>query len=341
MRLPNWVGDVLLATPFLRALRRGYPDAKLTVHGKGHTLELVAEEGLWDRALPLEKPGKLWPVREGQRVRREAGPFDLALILPNSFSSAVVARLVGARERVGYGLNGRSPLLTRALPVQKVGRLRPIPMVDYYLAMLEALGIDTAGIPRRPQLTVTPEQAARAAELRRAAGIAPDARVWALNFGGAWKTKRWVPHQGGQLIQLLRGEGIVPYLLWGPGEEELRDEVVAAAGGEPVPGADTLIPLDGLTAFLQGVELMVSTDSGPRHFGVAAGTPVIVLVGGTHPDYTHVDYDRYRILCAEVECWPCHLKTCPIDFRCMRLLTPAYVLQSGLSLLGELSDHPG
>jgi len=99
-----------------------------------------------------------------------------------------------------------------------------------------------------------------------------------------------------------------------------------------------MIKLQDLTAFLQRVELMVSTDSGPRHFGVAAGAPVIVLVGGTHPDYTHVDYDRYRVLCAEVECWPCHLKTCPIDFRCMRLLTPPHVLRSGLQLLAEVAE---
>jgi len=328
---------VLLATPFLRALRRGYPEARIVVHGRKHTLGLVADEGLWDASVALEKQGKLWPVREGQRVKREAGPFDLALILPNSFSSAVVARLSGARERVGYALNGRSPLLTRALPVKKVGRLRPIPMVDYYLAMLEQLGVSTEGIARRPQLSVSAEQQARADAALEAAGIAPGSRIWALNFGGAWLTKRWVPHQGGQLIQLLRAEGVVPFLLWGPGEEALREEVVAAAGGE-VPGADRMIKLQDLTAFLQRVELMVSTDSGPRHFGVAAGAPVIVLVGGTHPDYTHVDYDRYRVLCAEVECWPCHLKTCPIDFRCMRLLTPPHVLRSGLQLLAEVAE---
>ncbi|MCA8921673.1 MAG: glycosyltransferase family 9 protein [Planctomycetes bacterium] len=330
---------MLLATPFLRALRRGYPEARIVVHGKGHTLGLVEAEGLWDASVPLQKPGKLWPIQEGRRVAREAGPFDLALILPNSFSSAVVARLSGARERVGYALNGRSPLLTRPLPVKKVGRLRPIPMVDYYLAMLEQLGVSTEGIARRPQLSVSAEQRAGAEATLRAAGIAEGERVWALNFGGAWKTKRWVPHQGSQLIQLLRGEGITPFLLWGPGEEALRDEVAAGAGGT-VPGAETLVPLGELTPLLEQVELMVSTDSGPRHFGVAAGAPVIVLVGGTHPDYTHVDYDRYRVLCAEVECWPCHLKTCPIDFRCMKLLTPPHVLQAGLSLLKELEDRP-
>lgn len=336
VRLPNWVGDVLLATPFLRALRAVAPRARVVAHGKRAALELLGREGLFDQAVPLLRgSGLLGPWREGRRVRREAGRPDLALLLPNSFSSALTAWATGATERVGYGLNGRGPLLTRALPVARQGRLRPIPMVDYYLALLQSLSpTPLAPQPRRPQLAIEEQDRARAAARLAELGVPAGARPWAINLGGAWETKRWIPAHAGALVRLLRAEGVVPLLLWGPGEEGLRDQVLAAAGGD-VPGAGGMLGLAELAPALSLCELMISTDSGPRHFGVAAGVPVLVLIGSTHPGYTTVEYPALELLCEQVECWPCHLKRCPIDFRCMQRLGPEKVLAAARALLAR------
>jgi lipopolysaccharide heptosyltransferase II len=339
VRLPNWVGDVLLATPFLMGLRRAAPQAEVVAHGKAHNLRLLSHEGLWTSEVVLGPRGRgarrwAWPWREGRRVRLEAGPCDLAVLLPNSFSSALVARAVGARHRVGYGLNGRSWLLTETLPVQKTGRLRPIPMVDYYLGLLTALGASTDGLPRRPVLSSPPGAAEEAKAFLESQGIGPADRVWAINVGGSWETKRWIPEHAGKLARALRERGQTPLMLWGPGEEGLAARAREAAGGE-LPGAGAMVPLRSLLAVLERCEMMVTTDSGPRHFGIAAGIPVIVVVGSTHPGYTHVDYPDYRILCEEVDCWPCHLKHCPIDFRCMHLLTANRVMAAGDQLLAD------
>lgn len=338
VRLPNWVGDVLLATPFLRALRQIAPRAQVIGHGKRGALELLAPEGLIDRPLPLQGAGGLLgPWREGRRVRREVGRPDLALLLPNSFSSALLAWATGAPERVGYALNGRGQLLTRGLPVKREGRLRPIPMVDYYLALLDSLGAPLPPVERRPLLRLDAPALARGQARLRALGVPEGSRPWAINLGGAWETKRWIPAHAGALVRLLRAEGVVPLLLWGPGEEGLRDEVLAAAGGE-VPGGRDMISLPDLAPTLAHCELMISTDSGPRHFGVAAGVPVLVLIGSTHPGYTRVDYAPLELLCEEVECWPCHLKRCPIDFRCMQRLGPEKVLGAARALLARVGE---
>lgn len=334
VRLPNWVGDVLLATPFLKALRRAAPGARVLLHGRKAALGVLAHEGLHDAQAPLGRlDGPVALLREGRRLRAEHGPPDVALLLPNSFSSALVARAAGAVRRVGYALNGRRLLLTDALPAKKEGRLRPTPMVDYYLAMLERLGASTAGIARRPSLTVTPAQRERAAAFLARTRLGQDGRpVWAINIGGSWLTKRWLPEHAGALAVRLEERGVAPLLLVGPDELDLGRAAVAAAG-RPIAGADEVVPLADLAAVLERCQLLVTTDSGPRHFGVAAGIPVLVLIGSTHPGYTEVDYDALDLLCERVECWPCHLKRCPIDFRCMTRLTPDKVLAAGDRLL--------
>jgi heptosyltransferase-2 len=325
VRFPNWVGDVVLATPFLGELRRLYPRAEIVAHGKGRLFEITEGGGLHDRAVPLERRGgPLWPLLEGRRLRRLLGEVDLAFVLPNSLSSAVIARTLGARRRIGYGLDGRSVFLTDALPVAKQGRLRPIPMVDYYLGLLRPLGHDVSAVPRRPALPVSEASRARVQVLLERLGVAAGDRLWALNAGGAWETKRWIPEYVGQLIDMIAARGARPFLLTGPGEEEIVRRARAVAKTSFL-GADELVPLRDLTAFLQRCELLVTTDSGPRHFGVAAGIPVVALIGPTHPAYTVVDHKANRILCEEVDCWPCHLPVCPVDFRCMTRLLPEKV----------------
>lgn len=333
VRLPNWVGDVVLATPFLRALRRAAPRATIAAHGRGAAFKILANEGLYDRELGLQKGGLLWPLREGKRVRAELGELDLAVLLPNSVSSAMVAWSAGARQRLGYRLNGRGALLTAGPVVRKEGLLRPVPMVDYYLGLLEHLGVDTSDEPRRPILTPSPEAEDRVEELLTRLELnAPSIRRWALNLGGSWETKRWIPQYAGELVRRIRRAGAAPILLRGPDEGELA-EAVCEAAGERVPGADDVVGLTELTALMRRCEVLITSDSGPRHFGVAAQIPVLVLIGSTHPHYTTVDHRGLELLSEWVDCWPCHLKTCPLDFRCMRALTPARVQRAAEALV--------
>jgi heptosyltransferase-2 len=337
VRLPNWVGDVVLATPLLAALRKGLPRAEIIVHGRERFFELLEGGGLYDRAVPLvRRGGPVWPFLEGARLRRLLGRVDVALLCPNSLSAAIIARVMGAPRRIGYRLNARGPLLTDALFAKKEGRLRPVPMVDYYLGLAAALGLDTSAVLRRPVLPVSDGARARARAILERAGVRPGDRVWALNAGGAWETKRWIPEYLGELADMVAARGARPFLLHGPGEDEIVARARAVARTE-VLGAGEMVPLADLGAFLKSCEILVTTDSGPRHIGVAAGIPVVALIGPTHPAYTVVDHPALSVLCEEVDCWPCHLPVCPVDFRCMKRLTPDKVANACDRLLESLS----
>ena len=165
---------------------------------------------------------------------------------------------------------------------------------------------------------------------------APGLRRWAINLGGSWETKRWIPAHAGQLVRLLRQRGITPLLLRGPDEQALADATCEAAG-EEVPGAAEVVGLTELTSVLRRCEVLITTDSGPRHFGIAAGIPVLVLIGSTHPGYTAVDYPALALASEEVRCWPCHLKVCPLEFRCMRALTGERVASEAAALVERVA----
>jgi len=339
VRLPNWVGDVVMAQPFLSALRRGFPEACIEVHGKKHTFSFIRPCGSYDYEIPLERePGPLWPFKEGRRVRAVRPAFDLAIVLPNSLSSGIIAWTIGAPRRLGYRLNARGPLLTEALYAKKVGRLRPIPMIDYYLKLAAQAGASIEGIPRRPVLPITEEAKAWADDFLSRNGVKDGDVIWAFNAGGAWLTKRYIPEYVAELADRIAARGARPLILGGPDELAIGETIRSSAKSSELFGLpEEVVPLDRLTAVLARCQILITTDSGPRHFGVAAGIPVLVTIGPTHPGYTGVDYDRLAIVCDEVECWPCHLKQCPLagdeHFKCMRRLDPDRVLGAADQLL--------
>src|SRR6185295_11124107 len=132
LRLPNWIGDVIMATPSMRAVRAGFPGAEIVVAARPSGLPMLAGAPWFDRAVAVPGGGgPLAPWRLGRRLAAER--FDIAILLPNSWSSAITAAAARIPRRIGYANDGRGLLLTEKLHVRRVGRLRPVPMVQYYL----------------------------------------------------------------------------------------------------------------------------------------------------------------------------------------------------------------
>jgi heptosyltransferase-2 len=226
VRLPNPAGDVVLATPVLRALRAALPDARITWAARPAGLSLL--DGLLDRddVFPLAGPfgrGALAPWRTGRAWRRLG--VDAVLCLPNSWSSGLAARASGAPVRVGYARRGRGLLLTHRLaqPRAADGRLEPEPMGDRYQRLAAVLGAVPDGRPAR--LVATPEgerlAAARLARAGRAGpfvGVSPGAA-----FG---PSKVYPPRLLAEAVAAIALEaGLPPLVLCGPGEEALCSEV--------------------------------------------------------------------------------------------------------------------
>jgi len=328
VRLPNWVGDVVMATPALISLRKGFPESTITVIGKENARVLLDGLDLWDAYLPFDRHGmeagtfKFLQVAGGIRRQR----YDTGIILPNSQSSALLFALGGVKRRIGYARHGRGTLLTHPVPVKrKKGRFIPVPMVFYYLRLVEALGIKSA--TTHTELVVAPEDAAWSSELWQALGYQDGRPVVGITPGASFgPSKQWPPSYFSRVSDMMMG-GLDTHVLFlpGPGEEPLMEEILRAAEGEPDVLAPEQTPLNRLKAIIQRCDLLLTNDTGPRHIAVALRRPVVVIMGPTDPRYTATDLEDTIILRKELPCSPCMLKACPKDHACMTLITPEEV----------------
>jgi heptosyltransferase-2 len=333
--LPNWVGDAVMATPALRALRRHFRDARIAgvvrpyvggVLEGGDWFDEVILTGGWPRGV-LATAAKLRLLR-----------IDLAVLFPNSFRSALVAWLGGCRRRLGYGRYGRSPLLTEPLLAEREpdGRLRVSPVLDAYNRLAERAGCPPPGSDLELFTTAADEAGADAAW--QSAGLDRSAEVVCLNPGAAFgSAKHWpVEHFALLARDLAQQRGCGVLVLCGPAERELARQIAAAARHPAVHALGDLgVPLSlGLTkACVRRADLLVTTDSGPRHFAHAFDRPVVTLFGPTHIGWTETYHPRALHLQKQVDCGPCQLRVCPLDHRCMKSLTPAEVFRAAEALL--------
>ncbi len=335
--LPNWVGDVVMATPALRALRDHFRGARLVGVARPYVAG-VLEGGDWfDEVVPAG-PG----LRGLFATSRRLGQLrpDVAVLFPNSVRTALTAWLGGCRRRVGLVLDPvRRMLLTDALdPVRDAtGRRTPSPVIDDYNRLAEAVGCPPPG--RRMELFTTAADEAAADAAWRRAGFGPGREVVCLNTGGAFgPAKQWPAEYFAELARGFaagRGRGVL--VLCGPAERELARRIAETAGHPavvPLSAGGLPPPSLGLTkACVRRCDLLVTTDSGPRHFAAAFGRPVVTLFGPTHVAWTETYFPRAVHLQKEVECGPCQRRVCPLDHRCMTRLLPAEVAAAAERLL--------
>ena len=342
--LPNWIGDAVMATPALRALRSHFADARLVGVMKPYVAE-VFEGGDWFDEIVLANGGS-WSqgvLAVAWRLRRLE--VEEAVLFANTFRSALTACLGGCRRRIGYARHGRSLLLTDALPPVRddLGRLKPSPVIDAYNRLAER-----AGCPRPTHLMelFTTSADERAADwVWQCARLEDYSEVVCLNPGAAFgAAKHWPGAYFAALAHRLaeqRGSGVL--VLCGPKESELARAIANEAHHANVHAlADLTAPRTpdgpalsiGLTkACVRRADLLVTTDSGPRHFAAAFDRPVVTLFGPTHIEWTETYHPRAVHLQKRFECGPCQLRVCPLDHRCMRELKPDEVFAAAEGLL--------
>jgi heptosyltransferase-2 len=331
--LPNWVGDVVMATPAIRALRDAYPNDRMVGVLKPYVRGMIDGARWFDELIGTDS-GALAVAR---RLRGER--IDLAVLFPNSFRSALMARLGGCRRRIGYRRYGRGPLLTDKLePVTDArGRLKPSPIIDAYNRLAERAG---ARPTRRMELFTTPADEQVVDAIWSRYGFRRRPEIIGLNPGAAFgSSKCWSVDAFAAVARRFvaeRGSGVL--VLCGPGERELARQIVARAGSENVHSLADVAPSLGLTkACVRRCDLLVTTDSGPRHFAAAFDRPVVTLFGPTHIAWTETYYAKAVHLQKEVECGPCQQRLCPLDHRCMTRLTPDEVYTAAQQLLARSS----
>jgi heptosyltransferase-2 len=319
---PNWLGDAVMALPAIANVCSALPAASLAVAARPTIAPLFTMVPGVAEIVTLA--GRSASVRALAERRS-----DVALILPNSFNAARLARAAGIRERWGYRTDFRSLLLTRAVPAPSRAH-----QTEYYRRLVEALGFP--GGPRAPRLEVSEERRAAGAALLGAAGwdrrqplvgIAPGAA-----FGGA---KRWPAHSFAALADGLAGDGARVVVVGAAADRsaaaELRSAMRTPADVIDLIGR-TDVPM--LAAVLSQCRALVTNDSGAMHVAAAVGINVTALIGPTRERETGpMGTGRHAVLTHDVWCRPCMLRECPLTHRCMTGITVDAALSATRHLL--------
>ena len=331
---PNWVGDVVMATPLFDCLRRGYAGDELAAVARGYVKGILDPNPWFDSVIVGEDKtagGLVGLIRKIQQQRP-----DVSLVLPNSIRAALIARLGGSRKVIGYRRDGRSMLLNGGPRPERIGgKIKPVPMVHYYLKIARWLGLPPPP-SIRPQLFFSRRQQQRAESLLAGWGVAETDFVVALNPGAQFgSAKCWPAEHFARLAELLvRRWSCKIILLVGPGEEELGGRIAQLSRVKIIDTGPERIDLATLKPLVKHCRLMITNDTGPRHYAVAMGVPVVVMMGPTDPRYTGANLENTIVLRHDADCAPCHEKTCPRTHACMTAITPEQVMAAAGDLVG-------
>ena len=332
VRSPNWVGDAVMMTPALRALRQ-CGVGELVVSGRSYLAPLLDGHPHIDRF--EEAP------QRGVRALRQAAAslaesqFHAAVCFPDSTRAALLPALAGIPVRVGYAREPiRRALLTNSLaPPSENGRRVPISMIERFLRITRAIGCDDAG--EAMELHVHAEARSRVRSRLAAVGVAAGTEYFVVTPGASFgASKLWPPEHFARACDLMEKQmGLRAVLAPGPGEAAIAQAIADKAQSEPIRLGTPVSGLADLVALLADARLLLTNDTGPRHIAVALSRPVVCVIGPTDQRHTAHLLESQRVLREDVPCSPCHRKVCPIDHRCMTRLAPERVVAAAQELL--------
>ena len=339
--LPRWVGDLVMSTPMLRAVRDHFgASARITGVAKPMFAELLEGTPWLDRLVFYDRHSRD-PARRFRAVARQlrADRADIAVIVPNSLSSAALAWAGGARRRVGFARHGRRWLLTDPLAAPRAVSRKPglaswfrvEPASPAGHAMDLAVRIGAARQPLTLELATTPADESLANDVM--GRLFPAAQSGAIgplivfNDNGAYgPSKSWGADRFAALsklaIERLPGARVLVHC--GPGDRDEARGIVRAANHPAVQSLadEPTLPFGLSKALLRRADVLVTTDSGPRHIAAAFGTPTVVLLGPMDPRLSRSDQRHLVEMRLDLPCSPCGRRVCPLQHHdCMRLLT--------------------
>ena len=339
IRAVNWVGDAVMATPAIGAIRESFPQAEITLLANPLVSQLFCPHPWVDRVITFDRNGAhkgiAGRLRLASQLRKQA--FDAAIILPNSFDSALIPWLAGIPVRIGKNSDGRGLLLTKCY--RPDDRASSGHEVEYYLGLVKHFGI--TGQASVPFLATTAAEDGEAAALLAEYGIQADDFVLGINPGAAFgSAKRWYPERfadvAGRLAAAWNAKVIV---FGGPGETDIANGIEQHLAGQCCNLAGKT-NLRELMALIRRCNFLVTNDSGPMHIAAAFGVPLVAIFGSTDHATTSPYTDRAVIVRKEVECAPCKLRECPTDHQCMTAVSADDVVSAALHLLENSSRKP-
>ena len=339
VRGTNWIGDAVLTTPALMAVRKGFPQARIALLAKPAIAELLHGHPAVDEIVLYRDPGPHAGLGGKLTLARllRRGRYDLAMLFQNAFEAAALTALAGIPNRYGYATDGRSFLLTHRVPLTP--KIRRSHQVHYYLELLRPLGIQVE--PEPPTLRTTPDEDAEAIEHLRAFGVDAKKVLIGLNPGSIYGTaKRWLPERFAEVADRVAAEhGGVVLIFGGHGEEELG-AALASLMAAPTVVLSGRTTVRRLMALIKQCRLFITNDTGPMHIATAFGVPTVAIFGPTDPLTTSPFGSGHELVRHPVDCSPCLLRECPIDHRCMQGISVEMVHAAAMRQLQKVGVSP-
>jgi heptosyltransferase II len=312
VRSPNWLGDAVMSQRAVRAFKCGRPDARLAV------LTPAKLEAFWksipevDEVISFAPEDSLFAI--ARKIRRR---FDAAILFPNSFRSAAEAWLAGIPRRVGFRGSLRSMLLTQLIDEPKKKKAaRPKHQADLYWHIAERCGaVEPPPLPTRPS----------PAQTDIVLGVCPGA-----DFGPA---KRWPAERFRKTMELVSQKVACSWVIVGTNRDRgLATEILEGFDGkaEDLTGKTSL---NELIERIRSLRVLLTNDTGTMHLADSLGVPLVAVFGSTEPRLTGPRSPKSTVLRHQVECSPCFLSECPLDFRCMHAVAPEEAAKAMLALI--------
>ncbi len=350
IRVPNWVGDAVMAVPALREFRRIFASSRITLLARPWVAGLFDGEALSDDVVIIEdargfKRSARQFLSTARRLRRER--YDLAILLQNAFGAALLARAAGARTIAGYPTDGRRALLDHIIQFDPEYKSKH--QVCYYLNIASQLEEKLFGASRiecknaNPNLIVTEEQKRRARTKIKGQAIGagwpePPAplRIVVINPGATnSRAKQWPAERFAEAADnLYERDGFQAVIVGAGRDVEVAEKVRRLMRSKAAQLAGQT-EISELKAVLACASLVISNDTGTAHVSAALGIPTVVVFGPTEHISTRPLSDTSVVVRHDVECSPCMLRDCPIDHRCMTGVQVSDVYRAAQSLLAS------
>jgi heptosyltransferase-2 len=340
IRGTNWVGDAVMCVPAMKEVRRLFPGAQITLLIRPWVRDVYSAVDFVDEILEYDKQGlHRGLVGVGKLIADlKHRRFDLAILLQNAFDAAFLAWCARIPRRIGYARDGRSLLLTDALPVDP--DVRRMHQVYYYLDLLSSVGLPLQNRREneesKPSIAIGVRDADRhaARSMLGEKGIAVGDILVGINpgafYGGA---KRWFADRYAEVADALADQNRAKIVLLGSSTDHAIAEEVASHMKQPsviLAGQTSLGQLMGL---LKECRLLITNDSGPMHLAAALDVPQLALFGSTSEIATGPFSRRAVVMKHPVDCNPCFLRECPTDFRCMKSISVQEVVEAAQGIL--------
>lgn len=334
IRMPNWLGDLVMATPIIQDVRNHWPKAFITAMCQSNVGSLLEYDPHLTEIYRFKKPsGWIHRVHHTDIIETlRRGEYDLGILLTNSFSSAWWFWRGRVGNRIGFSTNLRSFLLNKAVPFPAHKEKQHL--VITYKALLEPLGIPISSTS--PTLYVSNQEQDHAQELLASDGYRKGENILVgINPGAAYgSAKCWLPDRFRMLTQKLLENPLIMVAYFGDSAGASLVNDICKGFNERVINFAGRTTIRELMALIQACDVMLTNDSGPMHIAAALKTPLVALFGSTS-DIKTGPYGGGTVIHKHVECSPCYKRVCPIDFRCMKQIEVDEVYQA---ILRQLSS---